>query len=248
MKILFTVVSFKTGPSFSNNYLNATKKLAKNIIDHTSHDLLITTNDKSYFNDIESARVTVRDNISPDLILFINSEFNYNSKYEAFVNLPKTYDVIFYLDGDIELTHWNKDSEDFLDNIFKQYEYGASRLNATFSFHYNNFKSTNEDLFKHKFVGHDLTDVAQDDIINQSRLPSEHFLIFKYDEQKLNKFAESWKQMCFYLQNKNNPCGTLCDGFEIGISVTKAGITNLYEIYPGDSVLKLGLNFNGNKI
>lgn len=248
MKILFSVVSFKTGPGFKNNYLEATKKLAKNIIEKTPHDLLITTNEKEYFSDLNPQRVFIRDNIDSNLQLFVNNEFNYNSKYEAFVNLPKDYDIIFYLDGDIEIKFWNEESDLYIQNVFSKYDYGATRLNATFLYHYNNFKTTNQDLFSHKFVGHDMTDISESSILHKAQLPSEHFLIFKNIESNLQNFAENWKSMCFYLQNKNNPHGTLCDGFEIGISVARAGITKIFEISHGDSVLKLGLNFNGNKI
>lgn len=245
MKVLFTVISFKVGES--DGYLNATKKLAKEVVSLTPHDILITTNNKEFFNDIISERVKVRDSIDPDLNLTIGNEFNYNSKYEAFVDLPKEYDAIFYVDGDIQITHWNESSDEFLNNFLSNYEYGATRLNAYLWYDYETFKKTGEGLFKHKFLGHDLINIAEDDEILKARMPSEHFLIFKNSE-KVNNFSKQWKELCFYLQNRKNHHGTLCDGFEIGISVTKANITNIQEISHGDSVLVLGLRFNGNKL
>lgn len=245
MKVLFTVISFKNNDS--NNYLIATKKLAKEIISLTPHDILITTNEKAFFNDIISDRIKVRDTIDPELKISLNSEFNYNSKYEAFLDLPKDYDIIFYVDGDIKLKHWDDKSDEYLNNIFSTYEYGATRLNAVLSTHYENLKTSGNDLFKHKFLGHDLIDINENDPILNSKLPSEHFLIFKNSE-KVNLFAKNWKAMCFYLQNKNEFYGTLCDGFEIGICVTRANITEIKDISHGDSVLILGLDFNGNKI
>lgn len=246
MKTLFTVVAFSI--KGLDNYLESAKKLAENIISNSPHDILITTNKKEYFKDIESSRVIVREHSDPDLKFIINSEFNYNSKYEAFINLPQGYDVIFYVDCDIKLTHWDDKTEEYLKDFFSKYDFGATRLNATFNYHYHSYKETKQDLFWHKFEGHELLNVDSNDVIFSAVFPSEHYLIFKYNKEALEKFAQEWKKLSFFLQNKDNPYGTLCDGFEIGLALARANITNVKEIHWVDHVVILGLQFNGNRL
>jgi hypothetical protein len=80
-----------------------------------------------------------------------------------------------------------------------------------------------------------------------SQLPSEHFLIFKYDKEKLNKFQERWKEMNDHLQSINGDGGSWGDGFEIGVSARYAGFHKTIEVSHGIWHGTLGFIFNGNK-
>ena len=81
----------------------------------------------------------------------------------------------------------------------------------------------------------------------ESCLPSEHFLIFKYNKEKLEKFAYKWGELNSILQNQDGGNGSWGDGFEIGISAKYAGYDNIFDLHSGDLQTQFGFIFNGNK-
>jgi hypothetical protein len=176
------------------------------------------------------------------------SEFNYNLKYNAFENISSEYDVIIYLDCDIKLDGWDNNSENYIENIFKNHDFGATRLNCSMIDSINEYKKTGRTLFSHKINSYKILEKYGDnDDIMSSLLPSEHFLIFKNDTDKIRKFYEKWKELNEYLQSINGNGGSWGDGFEIGISARCAGFHNPIEINQGTWDCILGFKFNGNK-
>lgn len=244
-KILFTLISLDTGQAF---YLDAAKRLSSEILEQTPHNVLISTNNVDFFSDIVSERCIVRNNIKENSILKYNSEFNYNLKHHAFMDIPDGYDYIIYLDCDIKLSTWTSESDVFMGTQFTNYEFGADRLNCYLKDEVGYYLTGRPCLFKHKISSYDILDrfTMEEDIMN-SRLPSEHFLILKNDKEKIKLFQEKWEELNEYLQSKNGVGGSWGDGFEIGISARYAGYHNLMEMSPYYWSEILGFRFNGNK-
>ena len=245
MKILFTILSIDSGNII---YLQSAKRLINEILTQTEHDILVSTNNLNFFEDVLSERVLLRNNIDASCILKYGSEFNYNLKYNAFENISNKYDIIIYLDCDIKLDGWNHDSENHIRNIFKNHDFGATRLNCSMIDSINEYKKTGKTLFSHKINSYKILEKYSDnDDIMSSLLPSEHFLIFKNNTDKIRKFYEKWKELNEYLQSINGEGGSWGDGFEIGISARYAGFNNPIEIDQGTWNSILGFKFNGNK-
>jgi hypothetical protein len=136
----------------------------------------------------------------------------------------------------------------FLKSIFVDRDFGATRLNCILSDEINYYKTNQNCLFRNKI---ELYNILQnfdelDDIMG-SQLPSEHFLIFKNNPEKLKLFSEKWKEMSNHLQSTNCDSCSWGDGFEIGISARFAGFHDTIEINHGDWKDVLGFKFNGNK-
>lgn len=245
MKILFTLVSIDCGNII---YLNSAKRLVNEILQQTNHDILLSTNNLEFFNEINSERFILRNNISPTSVFKFNYEFNYNLKYHAFEGIPDSYDVIIYLDCDIKLDGWSEESENFIRNTFIENEFGATRLNCSMGGSVNEYKQTGRTLFSHKLHSYKILENYDDsDDIMFSLLPSEHFLIFKNDTDKIEKFHRKWKELNNYLQSINGSGGSWGDGFEIGISARYSGFHKVIEISQGEWSSVLGFKFNGNK-
>jgi hypothetical protein len=246
MKILFTLLSIEDKAKM---YLTSAKTLTEEILKQTKHDVLISTNNVDFFSEIQNERVIIRDNIHKDSILRYNSEFNYNLKHFAFENLPEGYDCIIYLDCDIKVNGWNDNSELYVTEIMSKYDFGAARLNCYLGKSITELNETGRTLFSHKINSYKIKEnhVETDDIMN-SQLPSEHFLIFKYDKEKLQKFQEKWGEMNNHLQSINGDGGSWGDGFEIGISARYAGFHNTIDIGHDKWFGILGFVFNGNKL
>ena len=245
MKILFTLLSIDSGNSM---YLQSAKRLVNEILNQTQHDVLLSTNNLIFFEDISSNRFFIRNNINASCVLKYGSEFNYNLKYNAFENIPIDYDVIIYLDCDIKLDTWNRNSDNHIENIFKNYDFGATRLNCSMIGSVNEYRKTGRTLFSHKINSYKILEKFSDsDDIMSSLLPSEHFLIFKNDETKIRKFYDKWKELNEHLQSINGEGGSWGDGFEIGVSARYAGFHNPIEFNQGTWDGILGFKFNGNK-
>ena len=73
MKILFTILSIDSGNVM---YLQSAKRLVNEILDQTKHDVLVSTNNLNFFEDISSNRFFIRNNIDTSCILKYGSEFN----------------------------------------------------------------------------------------------------------------------------------------------------------------------------
>ncbi len=246
MKVLFTFLSISTGGDL---YLKSSKKLIKQILENTRHDVLLTTNKLEYYDDIDDNRFIVRDNIPEDSVFMYRGdvEFNYNLKYLAFKDLPEGYDVIFYIDGDIKNNFWNEESENKLKLLINSYDWVATRLNCILKNEVIQYKTTGSSLFKHKIASYEILKWDENDTLMESHLPSEHFLIFKYDKEKLDRFAIKWAELNSILQNKNGGDGSWGDGFEMGISANYAGYDNMCDLPSGDLENYFGFFFNGNK-
>lgn len=246
MKTLFTILSLSTGRDM---YLIASKNLINELLSNTNHDILLTTNNVGFFDDIKNNRLIVRNNVPEDSILLYRSgsEFNYNIKYLAFKDLPEGYDVVFYVDGDIKNEFWNQISEDRLNYLMNSYEWVATRLNCVLKNEVQQYKNTGGCLFSHKIQSYNILEWDINNNLMESCLPSEHFLIFKYNKEKLEKFAYKWGELNSILQNQDGGNGSWGDGFEIGISAKYAGYDNIFDLHFGDLQTQFGFIFNGNK-
>jgi hypothetical protein len=245
MKILFTLLSLDCGNMM---YLQSAKRLVNEVLEQTNHDVLLSTNNLEFFNDIISERFFIRNNIDESSIFKYNSEFNYNLKYHAFKDIPVNYDVIIYLDCDIKLEYWTINSDNLINEYMSIYDFGATRLNCSMGGSVQEYRETGRTLFSHKLHSYNILEnySDSDDIMN-SLLPSEHFLILKNDTEKVVKFYEKWKELNNHLQSVDGSGGSWGDGFEIGVSARHSGFHKTIEINQGmwDSVL--GFKFNGNK-
>lgn len=247
MKVLFTTLAINAGNS---GYLDYTKRLIIDILVHTPHDILLTTNEvasfKTCFRNFES-RVIIRDIPTEGLILKYPREFNYNLKFLCFRELPSAYDVVVYIDGDMQLYKWGREAEEFLVPFTTTHEWGGTRLGCVLNAEINHHNA-GKALFSHKIRSYDIQNAPDIEMISSACLPSEHFLVFRNIPDKLNKFAQMWAEMNAILQSKNGGEGSWGDGFEMGVSLTRAGFTNGMDISFGIIDQTLGLKFNGNKV
>ena len=147
MKILFTMLSIETT---NKNYLLSAKNLTNEILKNTKHDVLISTNNTDYFNELNTDRCLVRNNIQSSSIFKYGGEFNYNLKHHSFINIPEKYDYIVYLDCDIKLTKWDEKSDEFFINKMVNYNYAADRLNCVLKNEVQEYIDGKSPLFTHK--------------------------------------------------------------------------------------------------
>jgi hypothetical protein len=245
MKILFTILAIETKTEL---YLRSSKKLIIQLLNNTKHDILLSTNNIDYFNEIKNKRLFIRNNIpESSILLYGNIEFNYNLKYLSFQDIPNNYDVIFYIDGDISNTFWNNKSDEKIKSLTNEYEWIATRLNCVLRNEVDQYKKTGNALFKHKINSYEILNWNDNNILLDSCLPSEHFLIFKYNSKKIKLFYEKWKELNEYLQKKNGIGGCWGDGFEIGISSKFAEYDKKYDLPYNELEDFFGFVFNGNK-
>jgi hypothetical protein len=245
MKVLFTILAIETNNDF---YLQTVLRLTKEIILNTPHSVLISTNNESFFKSIKSDRVFVRDNIEKTSILkYRNIEFNYNLKYHCFLDLPENYEVIFYLDGDIKSNFWNEESDNLLNTLVSNFDFVATRLECVLKHEVGYLKDLGKCLFEHKIIPYKILEWNENDLLMDASLPSEHFLIFKYNKEKIQNFANKWRDFNYQLQELDGGYGSWGDGFEIGISAKYAKYDSTYNLSFGDLETKFGFKFNGNK-
>jgi len=244
MKILFTLIAIEVQ---NDTYLTASKTLAEEIVNYTTHDVMISTNNVDFFAEMGS-RVTVRDNIEENTILKYGNEFNYNLKFHAFEEIPSEYDCVIYLDCDIKLREWTQEAEDLVTQTMETHDFCADRLNCILGTSIDELRDTGRTLFSHKIALYDIEErYKREDSIMNSQLPSEHFLILKNDPEKIRRFHEKWRELNYYLQAKNEANSSWGDGFEIGISANYAGYSNSTSISTGIWDGVLGFKFNGNR-
>lgn len=247
MKILFTLLCIDTN---HHMYIDACRSLINEILEKTSHNILLSTNSINSFRDLNNnSRIYIRDNISETTnILKYGGEFNYNLKYLAFKNIPTNYDAIIYLDCDIKLDNWTDESEELIYKTISQYEIGATRTNCLLKDEVEYLNSTGSSLFSHKITAYKIRETyPNNDPIYNSQLPSEHFLILKNNPEKIKCFCDEWSNLNSYLQSINGGNGSWGDGFEIGIAANKAGMTKIVEITHWQWSQVMGLIFNGHK-
>jgi hypothetical protein len=230
-------------------YWNSSKRLIEELLINTNHDILLTTDNVDFFKGINNDRLTVRNNLSKDLILRYSHkhEFNFNLKYLCFKDLPENYDVIFYIDGDIKNKFWSSNSENRLKEIITNHEFIATRLNCYLNKEVSDFKMKKNPLFSHKISTYNILNWDSSDDLMNSQLPSEHFLIFKNDKNKIKLFSNKWEDFNKQMQNANGGNGCWGDGFEIGISARYAGYKNTFDMSFSEFESVFGFVFNGNK-
>ena len=245
MRILFTLLSIDAG---NKMYIESAKRLVSELLEKTNHDIVVSSNNASHFKVFENERFKVRNNIDKNSVLQYKTEFNYNLKYHCFDDLVGEYDCVIYLDCDIKIGHWSIDSENIIKKSLKNYDFLADRFECVLSDQINEYQNGGRPLFSHKIRSYDILKRfnSLDDIMN-SKLPSEHFLIFRYDKTRLDKFKDKWSELNTYLQNKNGDGGSWGDGFEIGISARHAGYHKTLTYNQNIWEHKLGFIFNGNK-
>jgi hypothetical protein len=127
------------------------------------------------------------------------------------------------------------------------YDFVATRLNCILKNEVKQHIETGSALFSHKILSYNVLSWDLNDPIMDSCLPSEHFLIFKYNKEKLEIFANKWSELNGIMQSQNGGNGSWGDGFEMGISAKYAGYDNLYDLNYGDLQNHFGFFFNGNK-
>jgi hypothetical protein len=238
--ILFTLLSV------GEKYSKSCQHLVEELLSNTPHDILISTDNVEYFPNY-SKRVTIRQNIEKKAKLSLNGyEFNYNLKFHAFKNIPAGYDIILYLDCDIKNKFWSEESDNKLKDSFTNHDFIACRLNCNLNQQMAELNSTGNCLFKEKMSSYNVNE-WEDKSLYESKLPSEHFLGFKYDKNKLTKFYKKWRELNYQLQLVEGAVSCQ-DGFEIGVAAFYAGYKNSFEFAMGDQHLILGFEFNGNKI
>lgn len=245
MNIVFTILSISTN---NDMYIRSAKKLISEILAQTDYDVILSTNKPDAFSEISMSRTCIRNNISEDSMLNIGNEFNYNLKHFAFKDIPTSYDYIIYLDCDIKLSSWTKNSDEFMMSTMSKYNFGADRVNCYLKDEVRYYLNGKKCLFSHKIKNYNIVDryTITSDIMN-SRLPSEHFLIFKNEPDKIIKFQNKWEEQSIYLQNTNCTGCAWGDGFEIGIAARHAGYHNICSISTSVWKNTLGFHFNGNK-
>lgn len=251
MKILFTLLCIDANQKM---YIDASKSLINEILSKTESDILVSTNSDDLLHSCaNNSRILARDNISNTNSILryndvSNGEFNYNLKHFAFQDIPEHYDAIIYLDCDIKLEKWTTEAQNLIQKTIDNYEMGATRTNCVLKDDVSYLNSGISCLFTHKIMAYKIRETyPENDPIYLSKLPSEHFLIFKNIPDKIKKFQLEWSNLNNYLQSINGGYGSWGDGFEIGIAAQKAGITNIVEITHWEWSRVMGLTFNGNK-
>lgn len=251
MKILFTLLCVDANQKM---YIGAASRLISEILEKTPHDILLSTNSIGLLDTVKfNNRIKARDNISNTNSILryndsVSGEFNYNLKHFAFQDVPQDYDALIYLDCDIKLEKWTAEAEDLIKRTIDNYEMGATRTNCVLKDDVSYLNSGISSLFSHKIKAYKIRETyPENDPVYLSKLPSEHFLIFKNDQMKIKNFQKEWSILNDYLQSINGGNGSWGDGFEIGIAAQKAGINNIAEITHWEWSQVLGLSFNGNK-
>jgi hypothetical protein len=255
MKYVFNTLSI--GENHTRDY---TLKLARDILDKTNHDLLVTTDAPEILtNEYSSPRIKIHkvDRSKLRIRLYTNeallgSDFNFNLKYLCFEQLIGTdYDFIINTDCDNSV-EWFEDGE--VD------EYLNERLVAGYDFHAPRAEWKVEhlvaDWFKnptpgsnimwHKIVNYGITQESAKPFFNAS-LPAEHVLVLQNDKTKLEKFYLYWKEMHDHLCALPYTHGTWAEGYEIGVASYKAGY-NMCDIGWNHRVIAKMVKYNTYKI
>lgn len=237
MIFLFTILAIqKKNGDFS--YLNATKKLIENILEFTTHDILISTNCPSFFQ--ESARVSVRNPITENhKLIYDNGHFNYNLKYLCFDKIPLIYDYIVYIDGDIKMIDWK---EEEICSCISEFDFIGTRLGCRMFSELEQIETKGKSLLQHKIKSYETIIDYKKEKINEAVFPSEHCFIIKNIDQKVQTFHDTWETLNNHMQSINARYGVWGDAFEIGISAAVSGYEKYQNFNDG-----LYFKFNGNK-
>jgi len=209
MKTVITTLSIQLSEN-DESYLKNAKKLIDTYLNYTNFDILLLTNNPSYFDE-KNTRLKIYDY---DLIyeepIKSSNKFNMHLKRLPIkLGMNLGYDIIFFTDCDCFVTGWdsnsfeNKVNEDF-DVAFPNHanpQLGSLRKTHP---HFNQKIQTEfKDLFYDK--------------LNNSPNPNETRVIFK-NNQKLKKFLSFWDE----ISKRNNNYLTYFSGVYFGTSATHA--------------------------
>lgn len=205
-KVCVTTICIELDKS-TNRYLKCGKRLIETHLKYTDFNILIITNDTSYFSDITDSRVLIVDYESSFTEPTVSgSRFNMHLKRLP-VKLAKElgYDIIFLNDVDCFITGWdnasfqNKCKEDF---------------DVAFVSHANPQLGGLRQTYKHFQDKIDLEfgDLYYDEL-DKAPNPAETRVIFKNNE-KLTNYLKFWDKIAA----RNNDYFTYHDGVYFGTS------------------------------
>lgn len=250
-KILVSTISFvnkeKNGTEI---YTTFAKRLINDVINKTPFDILVSTNETQYFDDVEKTnRVNIR-NCDLGTHKTNVKAFNQLLKFYSIKDIPQEYEWVLYMDCDAGFTtQINVDDViNYLNTLDSQnYDMSALRTDATYDTAKKEYIESNgrtsypKPLFNDKFIFYGINDEW-----SGAKLPSEHILLIK-NNNKLSKMCEIFEQFCykFESQDPNNVITYDMEAFEIGVSAKLSGY-NVAEMTWSrqNDLFKVGFNFN----
>jgi hypothetical protein len=226
----------------SEKYVENAKKLIETNLMYTDFDLFVYTNKKEKFEEINDARVKVKQYLEEEPIISRN-KFNMHLKRNCIKFSKKyNYDIIFYNDCDCFIDGWDKES--FNEKIRENFDvFFVSHANPQLGGLRKNFKHFQEKIDT-EFQG--LYTEEMDSAPN----PAETRVIFKNNE-KLDLFLEFWDK----ISSQNKDYFTYYDGVYFGTSaiyanMEMAGVTRNDKFSKHCFIKHIGenLNYFGEKV
>jgi cephalosporin hydroxylase len=221
----------------SKKYTDSAKNMIKSHLRYTNFDIILLTNKKEEFENINDGRVKILDYYSLYNESHISSnKFNMHLKrYPIKLAKDYGYDIIFHNDCDCFINDW--DDSSFKEKIKTDYDvFFVSHANPQLGGLIKNYKH-----FREK-VENELGSLYTEDM-NSAPNPAETRVIFKNNE-KLDLFLSFWDK----ISNNNKNYFTYYDGVYFGTSAIyakmKMGAVNRKDdfskycfIYHGDDIL-----------
>lgn len=250
-KILVSTISFvNRNKEGSEIYTTFAKRLINDVITKTPFDILVSTNETSFFNDVDKTnRITIRECDLGSHKTNVKA-FNQLLKFYSIKDIPKEYEWVMYLDCDAGFTTQINVQEitNYLDHLETQgFDMSALRTSTTYDTAKKEYiesggkASFPKPLFNDKFIFYGINDEW-----SGAKLPSEHILLIKNND-KLSKMCEIFEQFCykFETQDPNNVITFDMEAFEIGVSAKLSGY-NVAEMTweRQNELFKVGFNFN----
>jgi hypothetical protein len=205
-KVCLSVLSIEKD-DLTTRYLDSAKKLIKTNLKFNNYDILVLTNNVSYFSDINDSRLILID-YNSNFLEPIKSAGMFNmhlKRYPIKIAKDLGYEIIYYNDCDCYIVGW--DSENFKEKCNEDFDVAfvsscrpqLGGLRKEYE-HFQN-KVTNEfgDLYY--------------DELDQSPNPAETRVIFKNSE-KLNTYLNFWNK----ISERNKEFVTYYDGVYFGTS------------------------------
>jgi len=210
MKIAISSISIQLDMK-DDSYLRRALNMVKSYLEFTNFDIILLTNNCSFFDGVKNERLKVFDYHSNyNEPIRSGNKFNMHLKRLPIkTSISLGYDIIFLTDCDCYVTGWdnnsfeNKIKEDF-DVAFPSH--ARPQLGALRKSH-PHFEKKIQTEFKELFY----------EKLNNSPNPNETRVIFKNNE-KLKKFLEFWDE----ISKNNNNYFTYFSGVYFGTSATHA--------------------------
>jgi hypothetical protein len=250
-KILVSAISFvnhtKNG---SEIYTTFAKRLISDVLTKTPYDVMISTNELSYFEDYKSNNRVLINYCTLGEHKTNVFAFNQLLKFYAIKDIDRKYDWVLYLDCDAGFTE--RVDEQAIENYLSQldslgYDMSALRTDATYDLSKKDFIDSGgrrewpKPLFNDKFIFYGINDDW-----SGAKFPSEHILLIKNNE-KLNVMTSEFEKFCykFESQNESNVITYDMEAFEIGVSAHLAKY-NMCEMTWNRQcdLFKVGFNYN----